>query len=315
MKTATETFRVIAVVLMCIGAAKLSADPGGLKKRIAVLDFTDKTGHRMHWWRTGQNVGQGMTDMLTTELVKSKKYTVIERSQIDKIMKEQALGASGAVTQQTAAKIGKLLGVEIAIFGAVTEFGYSKEKKKVNAPVSTPLGKLRGLKLGKQTARVAIDVRFVNTSTGEILAAENIAEEESKGNLGISLGNKSFENQTKFDESMVGKATRKAIVNIVKLTDKQMENVTWRGRVVKATGSSIIVNAGSATGIKIGDELIVYSKGEELIDPETGLSLGSDESEVGTIKVESDIAGGKASKCSIVSGSGGSTGDIVRYPK
>ncbi|MFP4164245.1 MAG: CsgG/HfaB family protein, partial [Chitinispirillaceae bacterium] len=76
-------------------------------------------------WNRSQNVGEGMADMLTTALVKEGKYRVMERAKIDKIMEKRALGASGAVTPQTAAKMGKLLGVELAVMGSVTEFGYS----------------------------------------------------------------------------------------------------------------------------------------------------------------------------------------------
>jgi curli biogenesis system outer membrane secretion channel CsgG len=314
MRSAAGTIIMMSGLIATVGVALLGAEPAGLKKRVAVFDFEDKSDHRIHWWRGDRNVGQGMADMLTTTLVKQNKYTVIERTQLEKIMKEQAMGASGAITKQSAAKIGKLLGVEVAIFGAVTEFGYSDEKTNIKAPVPTPFGsRSGGLKLGKKTARVGIDVRFVNTTTGEIIAAESVAKEESKGDVGVSVGGKGFENETKFDESMVGKATRQAIDEIVKLIGVQMQKVPWRGRVVKVTGPTVIINAGSAGGVKVGDELVVYSKGEELIDPETGVSLGSEETEVGKIKVESDMAGGKASKCSVISGSGGTDGDIVRY--
>ena len=66
----------------------------GLKKRVAVMDFEDKTGHG------GWHIGSGMADMLTTALVKSGKFMVIERQQLAKIMQEQSLGMSGAVTAQ-----------------------------------------------------------------------------------------------------------------------------------------------------------------------------------------------------------------------
>jgi len=98
---------------------------GQTKKRVAVFAFEDKTDHRWHWW-TGQPVGEGMADMLTTELVKSGKYQVIERQAIEKIMQEQQLGQTGMVTPQSAAQVGQLLGVELAIIGSVTEFGHKQ---------------------------------------------------------------------------------------------------------------------------------------------------------------------------------------------
>jgi len=277
------------------------------KKRVAVFDFEDKTDHRWHWW-TGQPVGHGMADMLTTELVKSGKYQVIERQAIEKIMQEQRLGQTGAVTAQSAAQVGQLLGVELAIIGSVTEFGYKK----------SDIGgflKKKGLGLGIQSASavVGIDVRFINTNTGEILAADNVRKEETKKGLKIDTRQFSFKNRKQFDNSIVGKATRKAIGDIMTKLDGQLKNMPWQAKVVKASGSTVYINAGSEAGVNVGDAFEIYSKGEELIDPDTGISLGSEETKVGEIKVtDNSIGNGKASKCVVVSGAGFKQGDLVR---
>ncbi|MGQ0645913.1 MAG: CsgG/HfaB family protein, partial [Elusimicrobiota bacterium] len=105
----------------------LSAPAGSVeKKRVAVFTFQDKTDRSYHWWG-GKSVGDGMADMLATALVKSGRYRVMERQQMEHLLKEQGLGAAGVVTPQSAAKIGKMLGVELAVMGAVTEFGYKKQ--------------------------------------------------------------------------------------------------------------------------------------------------------------------------------------------
>jgi hypothetical protein len=53
--------------------------------------------------------------------------------------------------------------------------------------------------------------------------------------------------------------------------------------------------------------------GEELIDPDTGISLGSIESKIGIIEVTNNSLGnGKASQCIIKEGSGLKKGDLVR---
>ncbi len=277
------------------------------KKRVAVFDFEDKTEHRWRWW-TGQPVGEGMADMLTTELVKSKKYQVIERQAIQKIMQEQRLGQTGAVTAQSAAQVGQLMGVELAIIGSVTEFGYKK------SDVGGFLKK-KGFGLGIQSASavVGIDVRFINTNTGEILAADNVRKEEKKKGLKIDTRALSFKNRNAFDESIVGKATRKAIEAIMNKLDGQMGNIAWQAKVVKVAGNTVYINAGSEAGVNVGDVLEIYSKGEELIDPDTGLSLGSEESKVGEIQVtDNSIGSGKASKGVIKTGSGFKQGDLVR---
>jgi len=278
-----------------------------LKKRVAVFLFEDKTDHQWHWW-TGQPVGEGMAEMLTTELVKSGKYRVIERQAIEKIMQEQNLGMSGAVTAQSAAKVGQLLGVELAIFGAVTEFGHKKGEGGVNL-------KQKGFGIGVQSssATVGIDVRFVNTNTGEIIAAENVRKEETKRGLGVTTEKVDFGSKNEFDESVVGKAARKAVEEIMKKLDSQMTNLPWQAKIIKITGNTVYINSGAESGVQVGDVFSVYVKGEELVDPDTGLSLGAEEEKIGEIEVTTnDIGEGKASKCVIRSGSGFQKDNIIR---
>ncbi|MBN2355168.1 hypothetical protein JXO59_03595 [candidate division KSB1 bacterium] len=300
-------FRHICFITLLFFISGLGlAQEAQLKKRVAVFSFEDKTNHRYRWW-SGQPVGEGMADMLVTALVKSGKYSVIEREELEQVMKEQALGLSGSVTQQSAAKVGQLLGVELAIFGAVTEYGLAE------GSVGGAL-KQKGFGLGVKTssATVAIDVRFVNTSTGEILSAENVRKQESKKGLSISTEAFDFNNKQKFDESLVGKACRDAIEQVVVMVDDNMAKIPWQGKVVKAD-DTVIINAGALAGIQVGQQFVVYRPGEDLIDPDTGLSLGSEEARLGVIRVTTNsIGNGKASNCEIIEGGDFQRGDIVR---
>ncbi|MCH6560675.1 hypothetical protein IH799_10020 [candidate division KSB1 bacterium] len=276
-----------------------------IKKRVAVFIFDDKTDKSWRWWNK-KGVGEGIAEMLTTALVKTGNYRVIERRELDQILKEQDLGASGIVTPQSAAKIGKVLGVELAVMGAVTEFGYKK---------SDTGGRIKGIGLGlqSQSATVGIDCRMVNTTTAEIVAADNIRKEKSSKGIRVSTPKFSFKNRKSFDESLVGKAAREAVKDVIKLIDKNAPNIPWQAKIVTVKGGKVFINAGSVSGIQTGDIFVIYQKGEELVDPDTGLSLGSMDTKVGAIKVTNpNIGEGKASQCSIVSGSGFNRGDFVR---
>jgi curli biogenesis system outer membrane secretion channel CsgG len=279
------------------------------KRRVAVFTFQDKTDHRYHWWG-GRSPGDGMVDMLTTALVKSGRYRVMERQQMEKLLHEQGLGMSGIVTPESAARAGKMLGVEIAVIGAVTEFGYKKQSTG---------GALRKLRIGgsvsEQSAVVGIDVRFVNTTTGEILKADNVRKENSKTGVSLRTQDVNFRTQAQFDESLVGQATREAIEDIVKLLDEQAGGETvWEAKVVTMKDDQVIINAGTESDIKVGQRFVVYHTGKELIDPDTGESLGSEETKIGEIQVINNNFGGKgkASACKVLSGSGFLKGDMVR---
>lgn len=270
-----------------------------LKRRVAVFNFEDKTDYGKF------NVGEGMADMLTTDLVKSNKYIVFERQQMEKVMQEQQMGLTGAVTQQTAAQVGKLLGVELAVFGAVTEFG-QKESKTGGALKKQNFG----IGLNKSQARVAIDVRIVDTETGQIMAAESVIGEEKKTGLALETHDISFNNRSQFDQTQVGKATRKAIDQIIAKIDVQLSHKPWSGKVIKAGDQGVFINGGSNIGLLVGNMLQVFRPGEELIDPETGLSLGSEEKKIGDVQIF-DVQE-KFSKAMPRSGSGFAAGDVVR---
>lgn len=291
--------------IVVIGLIGANLGFGQLKKRIAVFSFEDKTDHTWHWW-DGRAPGDGMVEMLTTALVKSGRYIVVERQEIDQILSEQKLGQAGIVTEESAAQVGKMLGVELAVMGSITEFGYSKKETG---------GRVKGFGLGVKTqkATVAVDVRLVNTTTGEILKAESVRKEEVSSGLAVSSPEFGFHDKAEFDNSLVGKATRSAIEAIVQLIDQQTEAMPWSGKIILVKENMVYFKPGLDAGVKEGDVLTVYSKGEELIDPDTGLSLGSEERRMGTIQVVGFAAEGKVSKAILKMGGGFQKGDIVRF--
>ncbi|MEM1138053.1 MAG: CsgG/HfaB family protein [Bacteroidota bacterium] len=298
-------FFIVFIALFAFNTFSTFAQEMKLKKRIAVFVFEDKTDKSWRWWNN-KGVGEGMADMLTTELVKSGEYIVIERQELDKILAEQKLGASGVVTPQSAAQIGKVLGVELAVVGAVTEFGYKDNSTG---------GRLKGVGLGvrTQSSTVGIDCRLVNTTTAEIIAADNVRKEESTKGLKFNARGVSFKDKKSFDESLVGKAARDAVEDIVDMVNNNIPNVTWQAKVVTQKNNAVFINVGAEHGVSAGNVFMIYQKGEDLIDPDTGLSLGSMDTKVGEIKVTNpNIGDGKASQCSIISGNGFNSGDFVR---
>jgi hypothetical protein len=55
--------------------------------------------------------------------------------------------------------------------------------------------------------------------------------------------------------------------------------------VVKVEGGTAYINAGANAHVRVGDVFTVYSAGEELIDPSTGLKLGRHEKMIGSIQI------------------------------
>jgi len=270
-----------------------------LKKRVAVINFEDRAGY-------GHNVGRGVSDMLVTALVESDQFTVIEREELDEILKEQGLGQTGLVTPQSAAQVGQLLGVQRIITGSITEFG-SKENKVG--------GGIGGFNLGVSTttARVTVDIRIVNVNTGEIVLAKSAEGEDSSTGLdNVGVEDIDFHNSNTWDNTQLGIASREAIEQCVEYVTEAMEGLPWQGKIIKAGDGTIYMKPGSKGGVEPGMVFSVYRPGEELIDPDTGISLGSEETKIGTIQYTGDIGDGKAGKAIVKSGTGFAAGDLVR---
>jgi len=301
----SKIINILLILIFSVTVNSLFANNKSKKKRIAVFVFEDKTQAEFTWG-SFKNPGEGITDMVTTELVKSGQYTVIEREEINRILKEQNFSNTDRVTQETATQIGKLLGVELAVMGSVNEFGHNDRKTSLSVG-----GRSAGV--GMLTAVAAIDIRIINTTTGEILAADNVRRSKKSPSLSLSLRRGSLGSVNKFNESIIGKVTREAVDDVVKLVGKNIETSTWHASIITVKNGQVYINSGAKDGVQVGEEFIVIRKGEALIDPDTGISLGAIEEEIGKIKVtDVSVGEGKASICTVLSGNGFLRGDTVQ---
>jgi len=73
-----------------------------------------------------------VTEKMITKLVNLRRFKVIERSALDKIMKEQKFQSSGIVDDKTAVQLGKISGADAMIIGNISFVG---GKGKVSARV------------------------------------------------------------------------------------------------------------------------------------------------------------------------------------
>lgn len=280
--------------------------PKGPKKTIAVMDFENKAGAASEW-----NIGSGMAEMLTTALVNSDHFTVVERQAITKVLAEQDFGASGRTRDAGAPKIGQVLNAQILVSGAVTEFATK------TSGGGQAIG-YKGINLGLSgsSSHVAVNIRLYDATTGEVvdsLRCEGKASATgiSGGYTGSQLGGFTF-GSSGFVKTPLGKATQEAINKAVYFIVTRMESMPWEGAIVTVKGATIYINAGNRSNIVPGMEFSVWKKGEELIDPDTGITLGSENKKIGRIQVTS--VEDKFSKACVTAGmaSSMSRGDIVK---
>jgi curli biogenesis system outer membrane secretion channel CsgG len=236
----------------------------GLKRRIGVVDFENKTKYG------AARLGTSASDILITELAKSNRFIVVERDKLDKLMAEQKLGMSGAVDPGTAAKMGKILGLNAIVTGAISQFGEQSEGSEYIITQSK-----------NQVVKCTVDIRVVDVETGQVLYADSgagLAKKHSGGVLGLGT-------RAGYDETLEGEALRAAIVKFVNNIVDQVSKKPWSCRVADVDGQSVYLNAGHDSGLPIGQKLTAYHIGRPIKDPASGLIIGNTETKVGELKV------------------------------
>ncbi len=116
----------------------------GKPKTLAILPFENNAVTDAERY---EPLSKGLAAMLITDLNKSgSSLKLIERTKIDALLKEIALGQTGNIDPSTAVQVGRLLGAQSIAFGAFMVLG----------------------------SEVRIDVRIVKVETGELIVSEAI---------------------------------------------------------------------------------------------------------------------------------------------
>lgn len=259
----------------------------------AIGAFTAKYGE----W----DIGGGLAAMLTTALAESGRFVVIERANLAQILGEQELKAGGLANPETGPKLGRLTGVQLLIYGSVTEFGHDEKGGGFSFGFSgsrIPLG------LSQQSTKgtVGMDIRVVDTTTGVVLETHRVRESIASEGWDVSAGYKGMSFGTnQFEKTPLGQASRVAITRAVEFVAVQAEKTPWVGHVVEYDGKRVFINAGARSGMKVGDQFMIERAGKMLTDPSTGEVLSVRKEEIGVLrltKVEEKIASGTFSALS-----------------
>lgn len=171
---------------------------------VAVLDFTNST--QAHWWRS--DVGRELGGMLANELVATGAFKVVERQKLDSVLGEQDLGASGRVSQSSAAKMGKVTGAQYLITGKVA--AYEENSKGTGGGIG-----FKGFSIGGKSkkAYLAIDLRVVNSTTGEVEYVRTVEGHSKGGGMNFGFSKNGFGGSLGgHKKTPAGKAIRAALI-------------------------------------------------------------------------------------------------------
>lgn len=258
-------------------------------------------------------LGEGLAEMLITELTKLNKFQVLESTALPELIDEIRLGEAGYVGEDEKVEKGGFAGADFMLRGKVTRFGSKKQGIDLGGFIPRSGGKL-GINMA--TSDVRIDWRFVDAANRKILASgEAVGAEKGVGfDVGVAVtghgGNIGFQNK-EFMNSALGKATVKALTSIIEQikTVQLPESARRKSKEAKAAKAKeaaraemealrstpgkvlavpakgvLIVSLGSKHGFKNGEKLKLYQTVD--LKDNSGNVVFSEEKLVGEVTLD-----------------------------
>ncbi len=304
-----------------------SAPAQGRKKRVAVFDFDYATVRTSTAALFGSDidVGKGIADLLVKNLVQDGTYSVIERKALDKILAEQNFSNSDRANPASAAKMGKLLGVDAIIVGSITQFGNETKNRKIGGGGGAwAVSGSAGLGHKESKANVQLDARLVDIDTAEILGVAEGKGESKRSSTSLAWRRRKLARLwrgasglrfERFQQTIIGEAVKAAVdemtAGVIAAAPKlQARVIKVEGLVAAVDGGQVVLNVGAKTGIKVGDHLSVERVTSTIKDPATGAVLRKMTTKLGELEV-TDVDEISA-VCKVVTGQGSKSATRLR---
>ncbi|MDR1973693.1 MAG: CsgG/HfaB family protein [Bacteroidales bacterium] len=249
---------------------KIEESKKGLKRVVAVGRFSNETQYAKGVFYDKENdpIGKQALDVLSAKLAESNKFILLERVDIDQIEKELKLSNQNVMPT---------VGAEFLIIGSVTEYG-----RKVTGESNL------SSRSKTQTVQVAVNLRLVDVSTGQVIYSE-----EGKGEAATTAKVSKFTGNgvvADYDATLDDKAISAAISQLVENIINRCSDKAWRAYFLSSDENTTIVSCGKSQGVSVGDIFNIIEKGQKVTNPQTGMQIELPGKIVGKIKI--DVCGG-----------------------
>jgi len=241
-----------------------------------------------------------LVESLDSELMnafqQTRRFDLFARSDLSAILAEQGLAASGNLdpSDPNTAKAFQLGGVQYLVVTTVTDFQDYEETATFEA-----IGKTAK----KRILRIGAIAKVYDTTTGKLLESARVETTE-----------RDISDEPSYQRTRTGELSDNLIAILGEATANRVAirvvEVFYPARIVGISPGSVAFNRGDGFDINPGDVWAVFAEGDEMIDPDTGESLGSMESQVGKIEVTEVLP--KFSKARILEDFGIEKSQIVR---
>lgn len=228
---------------------------------VAVTSFENRAGFEGQW-----KLGDGMADLLVSELVLSRNFAVVERQHFEKLLVELERQQSLFFRPEGKTPIGRMKNAQYLIRGVINDFSHTG-----GGEFSFSILRELFLLGRSHTARVSLTLTLVDVETGQILSSvqstglvrtrEAFIETSYKG---VTFGGEVF------FATPLGKATARAIEGGVNQIIHDLPKNPYLPMISCIRNGAILVNGGKDRGFKEGAEYIARGPAEPVTDPATG---------------------------------------------
>ena len=269
----------LLVAAFAMAAMASFAGGSGLRYSIMVNKFENKANWRGQW-----ELGDAWGTILTDQLVQSGRFIVLgEADMRGAAMAEQDLAASGRTAGgKKAPKAGRMSPAQLLVKGAIT---HVQETKGGGGGFG-----FKGITIGGDagSAEINITIYVVDSTTGQVKGSKSVIGKSGKRGLRLGYHGSKLGGLTGdlggFEKDNMGQAAIDAVNQAMEYIMAQLESIPWEGSVMVAKPDRLIINRGTREGVAVGMKFDV-GKVEELVDEDTGETLSSEMTKIGTVTV------------------------------
>jgi len=254
----------------------------GLKRKVAIARFTNETKYGQSFFISENNdrIGKQAVDILSSKLVETEKFILLERADLDKITKELNMKNYEPLKNMA----------DYLIVGSVTEFG-RKDQGKVGIFSRTK----------RQIAYAKVHIRLIEVRTGQILYSEEGGGEAfSEAGTVFGIGERAG-----YDSAINDKALDAAISNLASNIIENLLDRPWRSYILGFEDGKLIIAGGKSQNISNGDIFQVIKEGKKVKNPQTNMMITLPGTKIGKIKVVMSIGDNPETEvtfCNIIKG-------------
>jgi hypothetical protein len=207
------------------------------------------------------------------------------------VLKEQDLATAGRTNTSSGAGSGNVLGAEYLVQMAVTSYEANTKgtSKGLGGFLKKSVPVIGDVNVEQSSGSVGLNFRLIDAETSEVVYTKQVESTIKESGLSFEgggivddLGLGGFFDE--YSKTPIGQAVIAGINKGVYELVKQMGTTPAEGAVVQSKDGKVWVNLGQGA-VEVGDRLVVEREGEALIDPDTGLDLGSTTTPVGEVEV------------------------------